>query len=299
MSGSNLLFPAPRLCLAALLALTLLGCLPSSPAPHKGLPEGFSQSKLEGQPERILLTWRIRGNATLRALVSLPQGQALAGLVLFPGDNGYVGIDEKGDLHGLQGNFLIRSTSQFVEQGMLTLLMDLPSDVTPESSDHYRASQIQAEDTAMAVDYIRRTWKLPVVLVGTSRGTISAANAASRLGPSGPEALVLSSSVLRNSKRGRGTVFGPKLSAISQPVLVLHNQQDGCELCPYSGVPRLLDALSGSTRKSLITLSSGGGGGAPCKAFSPHGYYGIESQATGAICTWIKELDLEPANGAQ
>jgi len=285
--------PAGRgrwLWLLALLALP--GCVPAQKQ-QQPLPAAFTRTLLQEAPPRYLLEWRVRGNSNLRVLVELPADQPKAGLVLFAGDNGNLELQADGRIGNLTGNFLIRSSNIFLQQGMAVLMIDLPSDVSPQSSDNYRTSRNAADDTALVVDYIHKTLGIPAVLVGTSRGTISAANGAARLETGGANALVLTSSVLRNGKKGRGSIFEANLSAIRQPTLVVHNQQDGCDVCPYGSVPGLLKALSGASRKDLVTLSADGGAGAPCGASSAHGYFGIENQAVTGICSWIKQVVIK------
>ena len=83
------------------------------------------------------------------------------------------------------------------------------------ASESYRTSEDQARNAALAVAYIRSKWHVPVVLMGTSRGSISAADAAARLERGNADALVLSSTVTQKSKKHQGTVYDVKLARIA------------------------------------------------------------------------------------
>jgi hypothetical protein len=128
---------------------------------------------------------------------------------------------------------------------------------------------------------------VPVALVGTSRGTISAANTASRLERGNADALVLTSTVTQNNKKASGTVYDASLGRIAIPVLIFHNEQDGCKVSPYSGVQGLQRALKSAPRKDIVSISHGDAIGDACHGMSAHGYLGVEGQAVSAIASWI------------
>jgi hypothetical protein len=41
------------------------------------------------------------------------------------------------------------------------------------------------------------------------------------------------------------------------PTLLVHHKQDGCELCRYGDLPKLMDKLSAVPRKELFTFEGG------------------------------------------
>ncbi len=66
--------------------------------------------------------------------------------------------------------------------------MEVPSDhKTGYGYGAFRASQEHAQDIAGVIVALRREASVPVWVVGTSMGTISAANVAARLGEGGPD----------------------------------------------------------------------------------------------------------------
>ena len=85
---------------------------------------------------------------------------------------------------------------------------------------------------------------LPLFLIGTSRGTISAAALGARFG-SGLSGVVLTSTMFR-AAGARSNEPGPGLSrfdftTVKVPVLFVHHVSDQCTLTPYGDVARLAD----------------------------------------------------------
>ena len=127
--------------------------------------------------------------------------------------------------------------------------------------------------------------KLPVV-TGTSRGTQSAAYAAIELsGAGGPDGVVLTSTILSDS-RSR-SVNAMELSKLRIPVLVVHHEQDGCSVCRFSDTAELMDKLVNSPRKQLLTLKGGSSRGDPCEAFAYHGFNGLEPEVVAQTAAWL------------
>ena len=290
---------ARALAILALLAALAAGCPRQEPAelaaPAAAPPR---ELRLAGNPDTRLLSWTVSGGGALRALVAAPGASGAsaapgAALVLFVGGNGKLGLTDTGEVTGLGQNFLARSADLFQQQGLAMALIDRPTNVGDDASGDYRLSDAQARDAALVCAYLRARWHVPVVFVGTSRGSISAASATALLGPQGPDAVVLTSSVMRHSKRGASTVFSAALGDIAVPALVVHNREDACPLCPADDAPRLRGALTRAPRGELILLSGGGGMDDPCGALSTHGYNGIERDAVNAISAWI----LDPSRG--
>jgi pimeloyl-ACP methyl ester carboxylesterase len=130
--------------------------------------------------------------------------------------------------------------------------------------------------------FLRSRAPMPVWLVGTSNGTISAANAAVRLGPSRIAGVVLTSSVWL------GGIEAAHFETLRVPTLIVHNRNDGCRLSPFGQAAPALASLHDARARQLIVVSSSASLSAPCAAMSPHGYLGIEKQVVGLIADWIK-----------
>ncbi|MBI4798588.1 MAG: hypothetical protein HY794_07630 [Desulfarculus sp.] len=156
-----------------------------------------------------------------------------------------------------------------------------------------RTSADHAQDLGGVSDFLRREAPAPVWLVGTSMGTISAANAAGRLGPERVRGVVLSSTNLGG--RHQAGVFALDLAAIRQPVLVAHHQEDDCFACPYHQVPRLLEDLTSAPVKEVLAYRGGLPAiSDPCEALSAHGFHGLEDQVARDMGQWIKAHGPRP-----
>jgi hypothetical protein len=136
------------------------------------------------------------------------------------------------------------------------------------------------------IAWVRKQAKVPVWLVGTSRGTQSAAYVATELvGSDGPDGLVLSSTIL-SDRKGRPVPAMP-LDRLRIPVLVVHHEQDGCSHCSFSDVPSLMSRLSNVPKKQLLSFKGGKNRGDPCEAFAYHGFNGLEREVVAQSAAWI------------
>jgi pimeloyl-ACP methyl ester carboxylesterase len=184
------------------------------------------------------------------------------------------------------GNFLVRSRGLFLARGFAVAVVDAPSDQSAGLGS-FRFSPDHVLDIAAVVDWLRKSAPAPVWLVGTSRGTLSAANAAGRV--SGVAGLVLTSTVTRARKRQPGTVFDTGLAGLRLPVLVVHHRDDGCVVCPSSDTGEIMRQLGKAAKAELILVEGGDPPRSePCEALSAHGYFGIEAKVVTAIADWIR-----------
>lgn len=202
-----------------------------------------------------------------------PAAAPVASVVLLPGGAGIIAMVEH--------NFLLRVRSEFSAQGISTAIIDAPSDQGGRLSTDYRTSAEAAQDLAMVIAFLKSKAAAPVWLVGTNRGSISAANGAARLGPSQVSGLVLTSSVWNGVDR-------VPLASIAVPTLIVHNRDDGCRQSPSGGAEPALASLTAAPAKQLVFVSRGIAHGNPCGALSAHGYYGIERQVVPIVIAWIK-----------
>lgn len=216
----------------------------------------------------------------------MPSGPPAASVILFTGGPGLLFSERQPVLSGR--NFLIRSRDKFAAAGFLVASVDGPSD-HPEGLDLFRDSAEHAQDIAAVIAYLRQKAAVPVWLVGTSNGTISAANAAARLGRGGPDGLVLTSSIVVPTRNLAALHAIVDVEAIAVPTLFVHNRDDGCAACPFDAVPGEMARFSHAPRKELIAVSGGSKPqSVPCEALSRHGYIGIEDEVVAKIAGWIK-----------
>jgi len=154
--------------------------------------------------------------------------------------------------------------------------------------EFFRHSEAHAIDITGVIAELRKLANVPVWAVGTSNGSASVANVATRFPPSrGPDGIVLTSSVER-SDRGN-SVFDASLGRIKVPALVVHHKDDACPWTPYRGAIHLKDALSASPARELIEIDGGSTPyGDPCEPYHYHGFIGRERLVVKIIADWIK-----------
>ena len=221
-------------------------------------------------------------------LTSIPKNlNAVA--VLFPGSGGLIHLrTENGRLRFNQGNFLVRSRAEFVKRGVVAAILDVPSDQQSGwgMSDEFRLGDAHFNDmSAVIEDLGKRFPGVPLFLVGTSRGTISAAALGARLGQRAAGA-VLTSTMFRQTPRnsiepGQG-LSQFDFSTIKVPLLFVHHVSDQCVSTPYGDAARLSD------KYPLITVFGGAPPrSGPCDAFSQHGFLGKESETVEEIVNWM------------
>ncbi len=171
-----------------------------------------------------------------------------AAAILFAGSGGNVGLLQRG-VPKPGGNFLVRSRKLFLEQGVATAVIDVPSDVG-SMSDAFRSSARHARDVASVIaDLKKRHAGVRVFLVGTSRGTVSAAHAGTALGAE-VVGVALTSSVFKASRGGAG-LSGFPYASIASPLLLVHHVEDACPVTPY------WEAKALSNKYPLISVSGG------------------------------------------
>jgi len=210
-----------------------------------------------------------------------------ATVILFAGGNGALNLST-GKLAGLGGNFLVRNRGRFAEHGFVVAVPDAPSDHA-SGLTRFRSTREHAEDVRHLIAALRELAPgAPVWVIGTSMGTVSAANAGARLREGGPDGVVLTSSITRWN-RGEGESVGDvKLKEIRVPTLVVHHKDDACPFTPYSDIPGLLKDLSKAPRRELLAFDGGDPPESrPCEARAAHGYLGLDASVVKAIADWI------------
>lgn len=207
---------------------------------------------------------------------------AAATVVLLPGGGGGIGLR---DGVPTSDNFLVRSRDHFAAHGFNVTVVNRPTD--KELDYEFRVSPAHIEDLRQVVEYLKTDAGLPVWLVGTSRGTVSAAAAAITFGNEKLAGLALTSSVTSNKRTG--AVPEQKLEAIRIPVLVLHHEKDACSVTFPRGTAWIIDGLKNAPVKKQVMVNGGANPtGDPCESLHWHGFIGMEKQAVDIIANWIK-----------
>lgn len=218
------------------------------------------------------------------AVFYMKRDGATATAVLLPGGGGGFGKIEEGKPTG--NNFLVRSRDFFADAGLNVAVMNRASD---KSDLDYpdRVADEHMTDIKALVDYLKTDSGLPVWIVGTSRGTVSATAAAVKFGNSDLAGIVLTSSVVNYKKIG--AVPAQDIGSIKIPVLVVHHEQDGCQHCRPHEVPAIVQGLRNAPLKKLVMVNGGANpSGDPCEALHYHGFVGMEKEAVTLITDWLK-----------
>jgi hypothetical protein len=265
---------------ASLLFVALFACTPSrAPVASDDEHEGGGAAVASGEHVERVPT---RAGVEMPVLVTTPERAPTGVVVMFPGGNGALGLTSSGIAHGAD-NFMVRTRGRFAADGFVAVVVDVPSDHA-DGIGAYRVSAEEAEDVEKLVAWTSARWPLAVWLVGTSRGTLSAANAVAR--GARVHGLVLTSSVTAGPKERLRDVA---VDRIDVPTFVVHHDHDGCNASPLEGARKLEAALVRAPSKAFRTFD---GGSAPrtaaCGPLSYHGFYGLDADVVGAVSTFIR-----------
>lgn len=212
----------------------------------------------------------------------MPKEGAVATVLLFSGGSGGIGYK---DGKPSSGNFLIRSRDYFRAENFNVALIGNPSDKR-QLDDTWRTSGAHAIDTSNIIDSINQYGSQPVWIIGTSRGTISAAAVAIGLQEK-IAGVVLTSSV--TTHKLPASVPKQQIGNIKVPVLIYHHKEDSCSATVARETDWIMRGLKNSPIKRLRIVTEGQDPtGDPCEAFHWHGFIGMEDRAVKDIADWIK-----------
>jgi hypothetical protein len=182
-----------------------------------------------------------------------------ASVILMPGGSGAIAAGDHGDIHGLQGNQLVRTRQAYAARGLAVLVVDAGTPL------------------AAAVQYMA-AFKRPVTVIATSRGTIRAAEGIAS--GARPDALVLTSGLLSPESGSGQNVMSIIGSPASLPrTLVIHHREDSCRLTLPAGVEPFVKWSAGRAR--AVWVSGGANEGDACEARAHHGFNGVDGQVVG------------------
>jgi predicted alpha/beta-hydrolase family hydrolase len=251
----------------------------------------FGQSAFAANAHYIELP--SRDNITQPFLL-LDTPNAVASVILFAGASGFLELDPDGTINQLSGNFLVRSRELFAAQGLQVVVYEVPSHKNNDFGllGGYRRTNAHAQDIEVVIDYLKKKDGLPVWLIGTSRGSPSASNAAARL-PGKVDGVVLTSSLSETNNKGT-QVFETGLNKITAPVYVASHKDDICHVTPPEHVKYIAKKLTKSPNvKTMLFTGGDQPQGKDCGAMSAHGFIGIEALVVKNISDFIKENLLQ------
>lgn len=224
-------------------------------------------------------TWTLQTprGVTQPVLIEVPD-HPKAAVVLFAGGDGGVEFANN-DLTSYRLNFLLRSCAEFLRHGFVVATIGAPSDRPAPNymDDKFRKSKEHADDTLAVVSALRKQFGVPVWLVGTSRGTLSAAAAGLQLGKA-IDGVVLTSTM--------ADVVDLPIERFEVPVLMVHHERDACRETYYREAKRTAGKIK-APRTELVAFSGGKDEGKPCQAMAYHGFNGLEAEVVAAMANWM------------
>jgi len=239
-----------------------------------------------------LVILKTRPDVEQRFILIKPEKPAIASVILFAGGRGALALDTSFGspyIGKQENNFLVRSRDIFAEQGLVVAVVDAASDrqEKPWMFYGFRDSDEHVTDIDHVISYLKKQNNLPVWLVGTSRGTESAATIAidSKQKPHG---LILTSSM--TEENGKGTaVTEMELEKITLPTLIASHENDGCHVTPPEGAEEIAGMLTKAKKVEVKMFSGGDETGRACKGSSYHGFQDIEEDVVKYISKFIRE----------
>ena len=214
-----------------------------------------------------------------------------AAVVLFPGGNGYLKLNDYGEPR--RKGFLVRSREYFADRDIMVAVFNPPSGMK-NLRRPYRMSEKHGQDIQAVVEHLKKTASVPVWLIGLSRGTFSAANGAIRLKKL-LNGIILASTVTKSRESYEiyathpNGVMNMELGNIMVPVLVVANKADNCACCPASNAEMLSKAFTGAP-KTAVKIFDGEEEKKldNCRLMSQHQFSGFEEKVVDAIADFIK-----------
>ncbi len=270
-----------RLGILGLSLLALDGCQATG-----GLGAGARQSVISEK----LFSVAGRPGARVDVLVLRPAEPKAAAVLLIGGD-GILDLaqDANGPMVGRGRGFLGANREIFAAHGLLVALPDAPLDQPQGLSPRFRNSAEHTRDLDAVIVRLRKETRLPIWLIGVSRGSLSAAYQAVH-GRQAVDGIVLTSSPTRIPPRSGATrVSEMGLEGLKISDLALGHAEDNCPGTPPEGAREIVRRSIASSRvKAMIVTGGGGGGPNPCGIHTPHTYEGIEGRVIAAIAAFIK-----------
>ena len=204
-------------------------------------------------------------------------------LLVFPGGGGNVGFENKGDRVVARTSYLFSRHRYLFEYAEVAVaVIDAPSD-QPDMDSEFRRSAKHVDDmTAVVRDLKSRYPKARLVLLGHSRGTVSAAYVAQALGDRIAAAILMSGFYERDPRRGVGLSefdFG----TLKTPLLIVHHVKDLCPTNLFGPAQKLTERFPAivvdgpdETRPDQ-----------PCAPGTNHWFAGREKDTIAQVFNWI------------
>ena len=214
----------------------------------------------------------------------IPSPKAVANVILFAGSHGRLQLPRSGRNPYIpwgKNNFLVRTKDKFRKHGFSVAVVDAPFDIEDNVHVYFsRTSKHHVTDIRAIIAFMKKENGLPVWLIGTSRGTESAAHVA--IHNNGDiDGLVLTATM-------ESIVFWD-IDKIRIPTLIVSHEKDGCAHTPPEASKKIAKGLIHSPTVRAEFVSGGASGQVQAlRCFVGACFYGIESKTVDRIAFFIK-----------
>lgn len=231
---------------------------------------------------------RVATRAGVRVpLFTVWQPGAVATVVLYSGGGGGYGqLGSDGWPSG--NNFLIRTGKFWAAHPFNLVMVGRASDGIDLEDGAVRTGAAHAADNRAIFKALKARSPVPLWVIGTSMGTISATAAAIQDTEGLVAGVVLTASI--TAARIPGAVPTQELARVRVPTLVVHHFRDACRVCVPQDASRIVEGLSEAPRKEFMFIETGGTpSGQYCKAMHYHGFIGAEQETVDRIARWMQQ----------
>ena len=233
-----------------------------------------------------------RPDVSISFIYEKPEG-ATGVVVLFQGGGGNPGLmgNESKAWVRHDKTFLAGGEQRFAQNKLVTVIVGPPSD-RKDLNNGFRNSTEHNIDIAKLVEFLRSDNPgLPVWLIGTSNGSLTAAGAAIAMDITPPAGIVLTSTVTEEHRLSIGQryahpIYRADLSKVRVPVLVVHHVADRCEHSRFAPIANLVKAFPNAPKVDLIKVEGGQDNQDPCNG-GYHQFLGQEQEVTDRIAQWL------------
>ena len=210
--------------------------------------------------------------------------------LLFGGGGGRIshGVRLEKGRYRLSRNFLMRIVKEIADAGIAAVPVGMWSGLTDSTGDDFRLGPDHAKDMAAAVRALAARGYREVFIVGTSRGTLDAANLALNLKDPRVKGVIFTSTMADYD----GLIALP-VEKIDLPVLFVHNLYDECRVTTYDGARELYARMKNSPQRRFVTVKAAAiAEGRECGAIAAHGFRDIEAATARILTDWAKGRNI-------
>ena len=204
-------------------------------------------------------------------------------LLVFPGGGGNVGFETTNGRVVARTAYLFSRQRDLLERAEVAVaVIAAPSD-QPDMDSEFRRSARHVEDiTAVVRDLTGRYPRARLILLGHSRGTVSAAYVAQALGERIAAVILMSGFYDRDPRRGVG-LSEFNFDALKTPPLIVHHVKDLCPTNLFAPAQKLTERFPAivvdgpdETRPDR-----------PCAPGTNHWFAGREKETIDQVFNWI------------